>query len=376
MPVRNTLTNQYYIYLKKGQTPIPWDIYDNKPPVQFGLSDYFGKVFQAIEKSSAISDLIFYVTWDEMDELPSYGQNVVVFVIGDEWYRTPKYFHKVRAVFKCIGTRPILGCNPLLQPSLLNLLTLMQFLRILVVSFPGVANYQFQKLKTWLLGKGKVTPIYDVPLGYNNSKILPIKPLEERLYDTYFSGSVVHVSYPIWSLKHWLGTPKSLARKLMISNIKKFQHRHRHFNVELAVTAGFHNRTSEDERSYCEIMMDTKICLVPRGTSFETTRLFEGMKYGCVVVTEALPSRWYLDGAPVIQIKDWREWEKVLEKLLRNPQFMQEMHYKSLNWWQNKCSETVVAEYVVEKLTGSITLRNQHTNTRNITNLSISLTPP
>jgi hypothetical protein len=179
MPVRNTLTNQYYIYLKKGQTPIPWDIYDNKPPVQFGLTDYFGKVFQAIEKSSAISDLIFYVTWDEMDELPSYGQNVVVFVIGDEWYRTPKYFHKVRAVFKCIGTRPILGCNPLLQPSLLNLLTLMQFLRILVVSFPGVANYQFQKLKSWLLGKGKVTPIYDLPLGYNNSKNLPIKPLEE-----------------------------------------------------------------------------------------------------------------------------------------------------------------------------------------------------
>ncbi|WP_066377715.1 MULTISPECIES: glycosyltransferase [unclassified Anabaena] len=372
----NALANQYYIYIKKGQQPIPWDIYDSKPPVKFGLTDYLSKVFQAIETSSAIRDFIFYITWDEMDELPTYGQNVVVFVVGDEWYRTPMYAHKVRAVFKCIGTRPVLGCNPLLQPSLLNLLTLIQFLRILIVSFPGLANYQYHKLKSWLSGKGKITPIYDIPLGYNNSKNLPIKPIEARLYDTYFSGSIVHISYPIWSLKHWLGTPKSLARKLMISSLQKLQRKNPHYQVELAITAGFHDRKPEDERSYCEIMMDTKICVVPRGTSFETNRLFEGMKYGCVVVTEALPSRWYLDGVPVIQIKDWRDWEKVLENLLRNPQLIQEMHHKSLDWWQNKCSETVVAEYVVKQLNASITLSSQQQNLLPIANLSMSLTPP
>ncbi|QLE56526.1 glycosyltransferase family 1 protein [Nostoc sp. TCL26-01] len=376
MPVMNAVCNQYFIHIRKGQKPIPWNIYDSNPPVQFGLTDYFGKVFQAIEKSSAISGLVFYITWDEIDELPTYGDNVVVFVVGDEWYRIPKYFHKVRAVFKCLGTRPILGCNPIFQPSLLNLLTLIQFLRILIVCLPGLVRYQLHKLNSWFSGTGRVTPIYDIPLGYKNSKDLPIKPLETRLYDTYFSGSILHTTLPIWSLKRWLGTPKIIARKLMISSLKKLQAKNRNLHIELSITAGYHNRTNKEERSYCETMMDTKICVVPRGTSFETTRLFEGMKYGCVVVAEALPQRWYLDGAPIIQIKDWRDWEKVLERLLNNQQLMAEMHQKSLKWWQHKCSEAVVADYVVEKLDGSVKLRNKYRKLSPVSNLSISLTPP
>ncbi|MBE9052390.1 glycosyltransferase family 1 protein [Nostocales cyanobacterium LEGE 11386] len=371
MPVINALANQYYIHIRRGQKPIPWDIYDINPPISLGSAIYFSKVLQTIENSLQVSGLIFYVTWDEIDELPSYGQNVVVLVLGDEWYRIPKYAHKVRAVFKCIGTRPILGCNPFRQTSLLNLLTLIQFLRVLVVCFPGLINYHFHKFKSLLSGEDTIGKIYDIPLGYNNSKDLPIKDLEERLYETYFSGSVIHIPYPVWSLKYWLGTPKALARKLMISSVKNFQKKNPDLKVELSITGGFRNRTSEDERSYCEIMMDTKICLVPRGTSFETTRLFEAMKYGCIVVTEALPSRWYLDGSPVIQIKDWQDLEKILGNLLDNKQLMQELHHKSLNWWKHKCSEAIVGNYIIEKLNGDIPLWKKHT-----ADLSTSLTPP
>jgi hypothetical protein len=365
MTVITALANQYYLYIRKDKKPVAWNIYDTKPPIEFSLTTYFGKVFQAIEKSSLISGLVFYVTWNEIDELPSYGQNVVVFVLGDEWYRIPKYAHKVRAVFKCVGTNSILGFNPILQPSLLNLLTLIQFLRILVVGVPGRVNYHWHKFKSWALGKGKIPPIYDIPLGYYNSKDLPIKNLKSRLYDTYFSGSVIHREYPIWSLKSWLGTPKTLSRKLMLSTLNKFKEKYPQFKVELSITGGYHNRTVEDERSYCEIMMDTKICVVPRGTSFETTRLFEGMKYGCVLVTEALPSRWYLEGAPVIQIKNWQELPELLKKLLENKELMEEMHDKSLNFWQDKCSEAVVAEYVIEKL-----------NREFKGNLGVNLDPP
>ncbi|BAY13418.1 glycosyltransferase [Calothrix sp. NIES-2098] len=371
MSVINALANQYYLYIKRGQKPIPWNIYDTHPPIEFGLTTYFGKVFQAIEKSCQLSGLVFYVTWDEIDQLPSYGPNVVVFVLGDEWYRIPKYTHKVRAVFKCIGTRPILGCNPLLKPSLLNLLALIQFIRILVVGLPGFVNYHWHKFKSLLSGKGTITPIYDIPLGYSNSKDIPIKDIEERLYDTYFSGSVVHIPYPLWSFKRWLGTPKTLARKLMISSINQFKKKNPDFKVELSITGGFRNRTVEDERSYCEIMMDTKICLVPRGTSFETTRFFEAMKYGCIVVTEALPSRWYLNGSPVIQIEDWQDLEKILKKLLENQQLMREMHQQSLNWWKNQCSEAIVGEYIVEKLYRNITV-----STKYKAGVSMSLTPP
>lgn len=371
MSIINALANQYYIYMKRGQKPIPWNIYDSDPPINFGSATYFSQVLQTIENSFQVSGLIFYITWDQIDELPSYGTNVVVLVIGDEWYRIPKYAHKVRAVFKCIGTRPILGCNPFRKPSLLNFLTLIQFLRVLLVCSPGLINYRFHKLKSWLSGKDTIGRIFEIPLGYNNSKDLPIKNIKDRLYETYFSGSVIHIPYPVWSLKHWLGTPKALARKLMISSLKKFQQKNPDLKVELSITGGFRNRTSEDERSYCEIMMDTKICLVPRGTSFETTRLFEAMKYGCILVTEALPSRWYLDGAPVIQIQDWQDVEKILENLLDNQQLMEELHQKSLNWWKHKCSEAIVGNYMIEKLTGDIPLWKKHA-----ADLSMSLTPP
>ena len=299
------------------------------------------------------------------------GQMLLFLYLGDEWYRIPKYAHKVKAVFKCIGTRPILGCNPLFKPSFLNLLTLIQFLRILVVCLPGFLNYHWHNFKTLLSGQGTITPIYDIPLGYNNSKDMSIKDIKQRLYDSYFSGSVVHVSYPLWSLKYWLGTPKTLARKLMIASVNKFKKKNPDFKVELSITGGFRNRTIEDERSYCEIMMDTKICLVPRGTSFETTRLFEAMKYGCIVVTEALPPRWYLDGSPIIKIRDWGELEGILSNLLGNEQLMQEMHEKSLNWWKNKCSEAIVAEYIVEKLYSSVPVWKKHS-----AGVFMTLTPP
>jgi hypothetical protein len=350
MPQVKSLSNQYYIYIRRNQEAIPWNIYDANPPIDLGLATYVSKILQAMEKSLRINDLVFYVTWDEIDELPSYGQNVVAVVLGDEWYRIPKYAHKVGAVFKCIGTHPILGCNPLLKPSHLNLLTLIQFLRILLVRMPGVTNYQFHRFKSWLLNTGKIAPIYEIPLGYNNSQDLPIKDIQKRLYDTYFSGSVVHRSYPIWSLKYWLGTPKTLARQLMMLSLKKIKEKYPDWKVELSITDGYHGRSSEVASSYSETMMNTKICVVPRGTSFETTRFFEAMKYGCIVVTEALPSRWYLDGSPAIQINDWRELEGLMEKLIDNQELMQEIHQESLKWWQSKCSETVVGDYMAREL--------------------------
>jgi glycosyltransferase involved in cell wall biosynthesis len=350
MPNLKSLSNQYYIHLERNQQPIPWDIYDTNLPLYFGLAAYVRQVLQAMEKSLKLKGLIFYITCHEINELPSYGQNVVVIVLGDEWYRIPKYTHKVGAIFKCIGTRPILGCNALFQPSYLSLLTLIQFLRILFVRLPGLVNYQFHKFKIFLLGEGKISPIYDIPLGYNNSIELPIKEMKERLYDAYFSGSVVHVPYPIWSIKRWLGTPKMFARQLMVKNLNKFKQKHPNYQIELDITQGYFASLNKDASSYPETMMNTKICLVPRGTSFETTRLFEAMKYGCIVVTEALPSRWYLDGAPVIQIKDWQDLEVLLQKLLEDKQLMEEIHQESLNWWHSKCSEALVGNYMAREL--------------------------
>ncbi|ARV57343.1 exostosin family protein [Nostocales cyanobacterium HT-58-2] len=344
------LSNQYFVYIKADQEPIPWNIYDVNPPSNLGLSTYYSRVFQAMEKHLKVSGLVFYVTWDEINELPSYGENVIAVVLGDEWFRIPKYFHKVGAVFKCLGTRPILGCNPLLQPSYLNFLSVIQFLRILVYRLPWVINYHFQKFKLWQTGRTEIPPIYDIPQGYGNSKDLPIKDIEARPNDVFFAGSVVHVPLPPWSLKQWLGTPKTFSRREMISSLNNFMEKHPEMKADLSVTPGFHATSQEDVSTYSERMMNAKICLIPRGTSFETIRFFEAIRYGCIPVTELLPSRWFYEEAPAIQIKNWRELGEVLENLLENKHLLQEKHQESLKWWETKCSEAVVGQYMAERL--------------------------
>ncbi|MBR8838389.1 MAG: glycosyltransferase family 1 protein [Stigonema ocellatum SAG 48.90 = DSM 106950] len=356
MSVSQLVSNQYYIYITPEEGLIPWDIYEPNP-TNCGFAAYFGKVFQALEKNLKKRGLTFYVTMNQMHELPSYGNNVIVVILGDELGRVPKYFHKVGAIFKCYGTQQILGCNPLLQPSYLNIVTTIQFMRNWIVRQPYLVNYQFHKLKSWLTGTGKTTPIYDIPLGYYNSEYLPIKDIEERVVDIFFCGSSVHKNYPLWSWQHWLRTPKTVSREKMISSLNRFKEKHPEFKVELSITPAFGEADSrQSATSYSEKMMNAKICLAPRGTSFETYRFFEGLRYGCIVVTEALPSRWFYDGSPSIQIRDWRNLENVLETLLKNQQLMEETHQQFCNWWKTKCSEAVVGEYIAEKLN---LLRNQ-----------------
>ncbi len=114
--------------------------------------NYFGEVLLEMEKRLNGKGLVFYLT-NDLQQLPSYGTNVVVLVIGDEWCRILLYSHKVRAIFKCYGTLPILGCNPFLNLSYLNLLALVQYLRIWLLRVAGVTNFYFQKVKNFLSGK-------------------------------------------------------------------------------------------------------------------------------------------------------------------------------------------------------------------------------
>jgi hypothetical protein len=343
------INNNYY-YIPKFGEPISWDIHNPQHLTQFNIGTYLGYSLQEMEKTLRISGLTFYVVYDINYDLPTYGENVVVIIVGDEWDRIPKYIHKVRAVFKCVGTKQILGCNPLISPTLLNLLTLIQFLRIVFVRIPGLMNYYYHKLQDFLFNTTTVAPIFDIPLGYVNSEKLPITEIQQRPYDAFFSGSVVHAEYPIWSLKRWLGTPKMLARKQMLENISQLQAHCPHLQLETSVTRNYHARTNQEEEAYSETMMNTKICLVPRGTSFETTRLFEGMRYGCIVVAEYLPSRWYLNGAPIIKVKHWSEIQRIIKGLVDNPKLMQELHQESLNWWNLKCSEKATGHFIAMQL--------------------------
>ncbi len=163
----------------------------------------------------------------------------------------------------------------------------------------------FHGLKYFQHSSNKISHIYDIPLGYARQLDLPIKDIEKREYDVSFAGSIQHGNYSRWSLKYWFDNPKSLSRKIMISKIKILKVKYPELKIELALTSSFgSSKDALDKNSYSENMMNTKICLVPRGTSFETFRFFEAMRYGCIVVVEALPLRWFYEGSPAIQIND------------------------------------------------------------------------
>ena len=347
------MNNEYYICLKGSNSRIhidlSKDVYDleRKTNISYYQLSYFFKIFEIIEKSSYTKGLIFYLTYENVERLPSYGENVVAIVIIDEWCRIPKYCHKVKAVFKCYGTRLSLGCNPLLKPSYLNIMTLFNFMRVWGLGLTGRINYAFQKFKNWQYGTVKIAPIYDIPLGYHNQLELPIKAIEDRPYDVGFAGSIEQNElHSVFSLNYWLKSPKAIARRKMVSTIDSIALENPNIKFDLGINPNFGASSGSDVNNYCKRLMDTKICLVPRGTSWETYRFFEAIRYGCIIVTEALPSRWFYDDSPAIRVTDWSKLVDILDELIENPDLINKKHHESLHWWKTKCSEVAVADYI------------------------------
>jgi hypothetical protein len=341
------MNNRYLIYLGRERGTISWTPPDPHP-IDGDLT-YLGRVFEVIEQSLKVRGLTFYLTWEHvgLNELPSYGPDVVVILANDEWCRIPAYFDKVGAIFKWYGTNPIFGCE--LKLSYLTLLTATQYARMFVKRLPGLIRYGHWSLRSILSNRRSQPAIFAIPLGYNKGQLdLPIVPIQRRKYDVFFAGSVAHYEFSKYSLRNLFGNPKELSRKQMISQLERFKRRHPHFNVKLTLTPGFWASEAAASDFYSEEMMNAKICVVPRGTSFETFRFFEALRYGCVLITEALPPRWFYDGSPAIRIANWGRLEEELTRLLRDEELMQQKHDAALQWWRDRCSEAAVGTYIAE----------------------------
>ena len=104
----------FFQCLGPDREPREWN-----PPEPIGnLIDtwYFGRALEAMAREVESDRLTVYLTFDT-EILPSYGDDVVVILIGDEWARLPAYLPRVRAVFRNLCSRPNLGCRPLAWPS-------------------------------------------------------------------------------------------------------------------------------------------------------------------------------------------------------------------------------------------------------------------
>lgn len=348
------LSNTYAVCLPDQRAAVRLDPFNYRPAdfPKFIEIDYLAKAFQAAERAATVGGLTFYVTWS-VRELPSYGDDVVAILMGDEWCRFPYYLGKVRAVFRSHANWPMYTGNLAHGVTYSNAIAGVQFLRLHFKGFPGRLSY----LKRVLEGLPVATETHLIPLGYANQAALPVTPFADRTTDLVFMGSMNNELPSVYSPKYWLRSPKTVARTQMLRGAREFQARRPDLNVYLQGTAQFagnaldNGPATENEKSrYSSLMMDAKVCLVPRGSSLETFRLFEAVRYGCVAICERLPERWYYEGLPAVQIGDWRELEGVLDHLFGDPERLERLHRDALDFWHTRCSEEVLGRFIVEQL--------------------------
>jgi hypothetical protein len=328
--------NDYLIYDVKTDSVIQLEsVLTERPFILDFNMPYFYSTLQAAVQVLDTKGLTFYIT-RSIDYLPSYGNNVVVICLGDEHSCIPNYTPRVKAVFKTYGCSAFL---PRLASGsvILDSLTFLNYLRIIIKKMPYWFRYYINLNKQFY----KNTCI--LPLGYYQQLAVPFIPFEQRIHDMYFAGSIEQGSYSVFSLKRWLPSPKTLSRNRLIASLKYIKQEYPAVKLSLKLLGGFQTETlASSTDDYSSVMMNTKIICCPRGTHFETFRVFEAFRFGCIVISEPLPNNWYYKNAPIITITDWSKLPKLITTLLSDRKELQRLHEEALNYWDLVLSEKAV----------------------------------
>lgn len=308
---------------------------------------YFGPALAAMDRELRVSGLTVYLTFDT-ETLPSYGDHVVVVLIGDEWGRAPAYLARVRAVFRNLCARPNLGCRPLAWPSAATLSSLVPAGRAAIRGTPG----RITRLRAELAssrGRGRApAPQIELPIGTYNALDLAPAPPAQRGSDVFFAGSVTQAAGRAAQLKARF-MPKGLCRAAMLRNVDRLR-RHPDVKVDVRLTDGFQASAASDPEEYSRALMDSRLALVPRGATTETHRFFQALKYGCIVVTDSIPPIWFYEQAPVVRLRHWDQLENAVTPLLGDAERLESLHRQALAWWETACSEEAVGRFMARTL--------------------------
>ena len=193
-----------------------------------------------------------------------------------------------------------------------------------------------------------------IPLGYftqspNSDSI----PMGERLYDISFIGCLNRNRLGLASelsgiSKFWLSMGLSFYKNKTLKILNKILQWK--WNSDLFQFNEDFNKGMDSE-SYQYFLQHSKIALCPKGwANSETFRLYEAMKYGCVVISEELPDREYYKGIPTIKVKNWSEGVKIARNLLKNPKKLEQMGLNNKKFYESNLSSKATAEIIAKKL--------------------------
>lgn len=190
--------------------------------------------------------------------------------------------------------------------------------------------------------------VYYFPLGYANGEGLYPKPMRERTNNVFFIGQFTRSRIKFYKeLTGLTFIPDNILlgfKRFLPSDLsKKFE------KSKIAFTSGF--TAGLNRKLYNEMLYNSKIIICPYGSvTYETFRHYEAMRAGCVVITLKMPLVRSFEGSPIIQLESWDQIWKSINDLLRDENRLEALSRKTLDWWEEKCSEKSVAEYVVEKI--------------------------
>jgi hypothetical protein len=307
--------------------------------------EYFLNICRILAKEHGYADANFLIVYDTSGPMPGLDSKSVVIVGGDERCLLPVEAETAQLILKCYGTQPHHA-----EPLRLRLASLMDHGRTLVER----ARWQLAAARLGRERRDKLlAKLHPIPMGYCRQERLPLVPIDERPYLLSFAGSLDNHKAGRLSYHALTNYPKRQARVAMVTALRRLEAELPPGAVHLRLTDSFAASLAGPGEGYAQTMMRTRICVCPRGTRLETFRIHEGLRFGCVVVSEKLPDFWFLRGAPIIQVDDWVDLPDVVHGLQADPGRMRSLHERSLRWWQDVCSPAAVAARVADRLVAS-----------------------
>lgn len=192
-------------------------------------------------------------------------------------------------------------------------------------------------------------------LGYHTqTKNKEIIPTSERLFNLSFTGCLnrnrvelasILSNIPIKWIAMGIVFKKKLTLKIINGLIKfKFNKDYFQFND------GFNNGLNEEDYNF--ILRNTKIALCPKGwVNQETFRLYESMKWGCVVISEDLPNRSYYKGIPIIKVNNWSEGIEVANRLINDTNELERLSKETIKFYKDNLSPEATANLIIKTIT-------------------------
>jgi hypothetical protein len=324
-----------------------------------GVEHYFSTAASIIESACSGQGFHFHFTANT-NEVPLTGPKSIIFVMSEENGLLPRYTGSVGAVFKCYGAKLVSTAEWFWNhPSIV----LSSLAKDAIVWKRVLASRWRWRLHHLRHGAafGSVT-VHHVPLGYHSLPPPEIPPWDARVNDVFFAGSIrqnVVERKGIFCIPN----PKQVVRDDLAESLRMFAATTK-WNLKLLLATGFvphavawglaAKGTTMSPDDYMKEMANSKICLAPRGTSFETFRHYEAASVGCVVVSDRLPLTWFYRNIPFVFVKDWRKVDQILERLLRDPSNLKRLHEETLRWWNSRLSPMALGEFVIGVLRKSV----------------------